>query len=556
MSTLSMELMMTDISWMQHRDEGQFFERKGCYDRSPGAVKLRKPAAVARDIAETLSAMANADGGTLVLGIEDDGTPTGYDYPADRLPLLYNAARNLVTPPLFPRMAHATLGGIPILLFDIDWSSEIHQLTDGRYLLRVGDKNVPFSARDISSMKEGRQRRATEVQIVHDATIDDLNLDLIQQFNHRIASSASPDEMLVQYRLADQSGNGLRLTLASLLLFGHDPLRWHPRCGIDFVRYEGQERRYGERFNIVKRERMDGPLLTLIEKAYQFIPTQLRERQHLVDLFFEERLEYPTLAWQEAIVNAVAHRDYRYAGMSIEIWLFDDHMEIRSPGELVEPVTIERLCRQEHIHASRNPRLVRVLTDYGYMREQGEGIPRMFEVMQREGLYPPDFRMDAETIFTVTFRNTPIYNAETMRWLQQYNSMGLNGNQKRLLAYAKEHNNQFTSHNYQRLIGIDLYTASQEIKDLMRKRIVRLPQARGRIYELVHEAVASTRQKPQELIALEPILNQHGMLKNEDIRQVLGVTRRQAVHIVKGLVTEGWLIPVGEKRGRRYLAAE
>ncbi len=125
------------------------------------------------------------------------------------------------------------------------------------------------------------------------------------------------------------------------------------------------------------------------EKAYETIRLHLRERQRLVDFFFEEKLEYPTFAWQETIVNAVAHRDYRYEGLGIEIWMFDDRLEIRSPGELVEPVTLERLLRQERIHASRNPRIVRVLSDFGYMREQGEGIPRIFEAMERDGLYPP-----------------------------------------------------------------------------------------------------------------------------------------------------------------------
>jgi len=116
---------------------GQFFEQKSCFDRSTGVMKRRKPGEVANDIAETLVAMANADGGTLVLGIEDDGTPTGYAYPADRLVLLYHAAQNLVIPPLHPRVIHSHLDDIPVLLFEIDWSNDIHQLTDGRYLLRA-----------------------------------------------------------------------------------------------------------------------------------------------------------------------------------------------------------------------------------------------------------------------------------------------------------------------------------------------------------------------------------------------------------------------------------
>ncbi|MFQ5594008.1 MAG: ATP-binding protein [Anaerolineae bacterium] len=215
------------------------------------------------------------------------------------------------------------------------------------------------------------------------------------------------------------------------------------------MKHEGTERRYGAELNIVKRERIEAPLITLIEQAFEIINPHIRERQRLVDLFFEERLEYPTFAWQEAIINAVAHRDYAFEGIGIEVWMFDDHLEIRSPGQLVEPVTMERLQKRERIHASRNPRIVRVLTELGYMRDLGEGIPRMFDVMEGEGLYPPELRWEADVIFTVVLRNTPVYSVETLRWLRQFEPLDLSGNQKRLLAYAREHDGTFTSRAYQ-----------------------------------------------------------------------------------------------------------
>jgi ATP-dependent DNA helicase RecG len=74
--------------WVLHQTEGQFFERKSCYERYSERIRRRDVRSLAKGIAETLSAMANADGGTLVVGIEDDGTPTGPDYPEDRLDVL------------------------------------------------------------------------------------------------------------------------------------------------------------------------------------------------------------------------------------------------------------------------------------------------------------------------------------------------------------------------------------------------------------------------------------------------------------------------------------
>jgi ATP-dependent DNA helicase RecG len=232
--------------------------------------------------------------------------------------------------------------------------------------------------------------------------------------------------------------------------------------------------------------------------------------------------------------------------------MFDDRLEIRSPGELVEPVTLERLLRQERIHASRNPRIVRVLSDFGYMREQGEGIPRIFEAMERDGLYPPGIRLEAEAIFTVTLRNTVAYSPETLRWLAQFETQGLNGNQKRILVYAKEHQNAFTSREYQKLVGADIYQASRDIKELIGKGLVKLPRKGGRIYELLPVASGATAEKPPEYVALEAGLKENGFIKNEDIRKILKVSVRQATRIASRLVADGWLRSEGYLKTRRY----
>jgi ATP-dependent DNA helicase RecG len=546
---------MTGVDWVLHQTEGQFFERKSCYDRSAGEAKRRSVRDVARDVAETLAAMANADGGALVLGLEDDGTVTGVDYPDDRLEVLRRAPKTHVRPPLRARLQEGGLEDKQILLYEVDWSGDVHQLTDGRYLLRVGDQNIPFPASDIEAMKEGKRRRVIEARFVAEANLSDVDLGLVAELAERTGLREPSEEVLVRYRLAERRNGRVMLTLAALLLFGKAPGRWHPRCGVDFVKYEGKERRFGAALNTVRRERLEAPLVSLIEKAYCAVQPHVRERQQLIDLFFEERFEYPTFAWQEAIVNAVAHRDYRYEGLEIEIWMFDDRLEIRSPGELVEPVTVERLLRRERVHASRNPRIVRVLTDFGYMREQGEGIPRMFESMEREGLYLPELRLEADSIFTITLRNTPLYSMETIRWLAQFEPLGLSGNQKRMLAYAKEHGYTFTSRAYQNLARVDLYVASRDIKDLIRKGIVQLPLKGGRVYKLLPVPAQAVGEKPSEYIALEPVLEAKGYVRNEDIRRALGVSLPQANRIARRLVTMGWLHPKGERRGRRYVPA-
>ncbi len=538
--------------WLKTHEEGQFFERKSCYDRTGGRLKRRKVKEVAKDVAEALSAMANADGGILALGIEDDGTPTGVDYPKDRLQVILKAPKKLVKPPLKARHQWVELDGFKILVFEVDWSPEVHQLSDGRYLMRIGDKNMPFPASDIAAIKAGKRKRITESRLILDASIDDMDLEILNAFREKIGLPLTSEEIFLRFRLAEKRNGHLVFSLAAILLFAKDPLRWHPACYIDFVKWEGTERKFGTEFNVVKRERIEGPLPVLVEKAFDTIWPHIRERQRLVDLFFEERFEYPTFAWQEAIINAVAHRDYALEGTPIEVWLFDDRMEIRSPGQLVEPVTLERLKRRERIHASRNPRIVRVLTEWGFMRELGEGIPRMHQVMEKEGLKPPEFHLEAGSIFTVILRNTPVYSPETIKWLKQFEEYDLTPDQKRLLAYAHAHGGKFTSRAYQKLVGVDIYAASKDIKDLIRKGIVRLTKKGGRVYEVVGYKKEISNSIPPEFRKVLPVLKTKGYIKNQDVREIFKISRIQAYRLLGKWVKMGFLQAEGKGRSARY----
>lgn len=545
---------MDDIVRWSALPEGQFFERKSAFDRSGPRPKRRKASDLALDIAETLSAMANADGGELVVGIENDGTVTGVPHHADKIGLLLRAPgdRNYVDPVLRCRTREVrSLTGLLLLHFQVEWSPQVHRLADGRYLLRISDANMPFRAEQIAALKQTKAQGLFERSFPPGATLEDLNLDLVASLIPEMQIEATPAEFLRQYRLIDSRNGHSVPCLAGLLLFGKDPLRWHPRCGIDFVRWEGTERRYGAELNVTKRIGIEGPLADLIKKAYEAIRPFIRERQQLHDLFFTERLEYPTLVWQEAIVNAVAHRDYSIQGASIEVWMFDDRIEVRSPGLPPTPVTVEALNRREHLHVSRNPLIVRVLADLGFMRELGEGIPRMFAEMEREGFYPPRFDDIGGASFQVTLRNQPIYDRATLEWLQQFKEFNLSGDQKRILAYAHAHGDCFTSRDYQKLTGLDIYGASSSIKDLTRKGVVRSTKRGGRVYQVV-EPVEVSPDMPDEFKRLLPILQRKKQITNQDLRNALGIARNTASRLLREWQELGWLEKSGAKRWTIY----
>lgn len=546
-----------DITRWTAAQEGQFFERKSAWDRSGARLKQRKAAGIARDVAETLAAMANADGGELLIGMEDDGALSGVPHAQDKLRLLLGVPRdrNYVNPVLPCRSRELdTPDGKKLLHFEVDWSPDVHLLADSRCLLRVDDANSPFASDKVAALKAAKAQGLLERSYPPGARLDDLNLELVADELGEAWPGLSLEDALRRYGLiAGRNGHSVP-TLAALLLFGREPAQWHPRCGLDFIRWEGTASKTGAELNIAKRFRIEEPLAVLIRKAREAIQPFIRERQQLHDLFFVEKLEYPTFAWQEAIVNAVAHRDYSLQGAPIEVWMYDDRMEIRSPGLPPAPVTIEALNRRKRVHFSRNPMLVRVLADLQYMRDVGEGVPRIFDEMDRAGCYPPRFEMIGGFVFQVTLRNEPIYDRKTLDWLKQFAKVELSGDQKRMLAYAHAHGDRFTSREFQKVIGTDIYGASNAIKDMIRKGVARSTAKGSRVYE-VRPILKAREDMPRDLKLLLGDLQRQGELRNADLQSKLGFSRYAAWRALKDWTATGWLDAAGSEvgRGRYYV---
>jgi len=474
-----------EIGLLLKQEHGQFLEFLSAYEYRRGSGQKKREEELARDIARILSAMANADGGSLLIGVEPDKSVTGIPYDHDELQSLIQAPQNLLRPQLNPSCEKVRLGNLQLLKFGVGSGLEIYRIAGGRSFYRVAAETVALPAEQIQALKEAKKSVFYERQQALNATWFDLDLELIQTLVEKVQNGKDAQSLLSQsYHLLDTSRAIPCPNMAALLLFAKDPTRWHPRAGIDFVKYEGAERQHGSSLNVVKRIRFEAPLVRLIDEAVGRIKEHIRERTILHDLFFRERLEYPTFAWQEALVNAVAHRDYSLTGASIEVWMFDDHITVRSPGLPPAPVTLEQLRQQKSIHFSRNPLIVRALADLGYLREMGEGVPRMFQEMETYGLHPPELSVDG-FIFSVTLRNAPVYDEATLRWLNQFNAAQVNLRQRRLLAYAYCHGKTFSTTEYERIAEVDRDTAYRDIRLMVKNNIVAPLKPKSRSYRII-----------------------------------------------------------------------
>ena len=554
MSTVD-ESLLTDneLQELIQREEGQFLEFKSLWDRSgesPRALNRRQ----ARDsVAECVAAFANADGGTLLLGIEDDGTPSGHGYPDEAVTELLAVPERRLIPPVRCRVQRAQLQGQAILALQVPIAPEAVMVEANGFPCRVGDRVLREPQEVINTRKEAYRRVGYEQRVRSEATLDDLDLDVARQFlRGTIFGSRDTEQVLRHYGLIVPRAGGPAITHAALLLFCKAPaLRWHPHAGLRFFRVAGKERRHGAQRNVTQLGRIDPPLALAIPEAHRLAKEQIHRSETLHDLFFREMPEYPEFAWQEAIVNAFAHRDYEEQAREIEVWFYDDRMEIRNPGEPVPPVTLDLLRLRRPVHASRNPLLVRVLVEANLMREEGEGIPRMFEEMEGSFLRAPEFRGEAAD-FTVVLRNEPIFTGPSVEWQGLVQRLALSIAQKRILL---AHPDGFMSADYQSLNNVDRDQAYREILQMVELGVVTPAAAPGR--GATYHVVADLREARAFLQGRLPKLRQHfshhPRLQNAQYREIFELTRHAATRELRRLTRDNFLLMEGERRGARYM---
>ena len=372
--TLSIEKLKSMV-------ESQFFDRKS------GRL-------APRDFAPQLSAFANASGGLIVIGIEDNGQVTGVSEEKENS-FRQVAFDNLQIPPeyeieIVPCELDSGCEG-RIMLFHIAPSSnDIIKLKNGEAYLRVGDTTRRLSAEQLAALEYSKGIKSYETRIVEDATLDDLDQELIHQYATILDPAvSSPLDVLKGRGLIKEKGDHYSITVAAILLFGKSPTQYLPGARVRFLRYEGVNAEVGSRFNVVKDITLERPLHQLLVEGQKLLESQMREFQQLSrDGVFKKIPEYPAFAWLEGLVNAVAHRDYSIQGDYIRIAMFDDRIEFSSPGKLPSIVTVDNI---QTTRFSRNPMIARVLSDFGWVRELNEGVKRIYTDMESFFLDPPTF---------------------------------------------------------------------------------------------------------------------------------------------------------------------
>lgn len=381
------------------------FEEMQIFDRK--SVNIEPKA-----LAIPIIAFANADGGTVAIGISDKTRRIeGIDYDIQKLNELLRVPFDFCIPTVkieIEKMPCVDYKGREnhVLLMHVEPSMQVHANQADEVFMRVGDKSKKLTFEERLQLMYDKGERFFEDKPVPEADIEDIDLAFVKGYIDRIGYSKTPIEYLKENKGFVKEKNGkVQISSAAILLFGKNPQLYFPRARVRFIRYEGTEEQVGAQMNVIKDVIFEGNILKVVTDAVAYLDTQIKEKTYLgkEGLFITEE-EYPKFVRQEIIVNAITHRDYSIRGTDIQIKMFDDRIVVESPGKLPGLVKTDNI---RHTHFSRNPKIAEFLKAYSFVKEYGEGVDRMYKELEAAGLQGLEYRLNAFMV-QATIRNNSV----------------------------------------------------------------------------------------------------------------------------------------------------
>lgn len=344
-------------------------------------IEFKSEDICAADLADEMIAFANSEGGDIWIGIEDDGSVSGVSksYEED----VMNIARISCIPPLIVEYEDVQVDGKQVARITIPKGQDKPYYTSrNRYYIRVGSTKRIASREELIRLFQSSGVFHFDTVEVEKAFEFDLDKGQIGQYFSRYNISFFDEPESEQNRLmlhSDLIGPDNHPTLAGLLVFGLAPERFLPQSGIDLAHFNGSE----ITSELVDKRFISGPLPRQIDNGVAAIKANLLTSSDIVGTKRVNGKHYPERVFRELLVNACVHRNYAISGSNIRILIFSDRIEFISPGRLPNTVTIEKLS--VGVSYARNPILVRLMENLGYVDKLGRGLPMVWQEARKLG---------------------------------------------------------------------------------------------------------------------------------------------------------------------------
>ena len=329
------------------RKEDQTFDRKSARKDPKG-------------LSNHIVAFANADGGVLVVGIEDDLKITGIDDYTENVNEIMRVPFDYCKPSVkvnFSTVECTDFKGKPnhVLVMEIPQCKQVHANQQDDVYYRMGDKSKKLGFEERLSLMNDKGDTYYEDSPVAFSTLEDIDLDAVKAYCDIIGYSKSPESYIRENGYLINVSGREEMSVAAILLFGKNPQKYFPRAWVRFIRYDVVTAEVGTKMNVIKDVTFAGRIIEQIEKAVEYIKVQMKEKTYLGhDGIFITEEEYSEFVRTEIVVNAVTHRDYSIKGTDIQIKMFDDRLEVDSLGGFAGRVRKDNI---RYTHFSRNPKI-------------------------------------------------------------------------------------------------------------------------------------------------------------------------------------------------------
>lgn len=465
-----------------------------------------------KTVVETLSAFANGDGGTLLLGLDEDGFRLAPGFDATKIrDALADACHQKVTPPIRTSIEVVDFEGAHVVRLDVEEIDPVDKpcfVTDrGEYngsYVRGGDGDRKLSRYEVTQLLSNREQPTHDQEVVVEASLDDLDPRMVEQVlrhagdrSPRAFDGVEPVTALTRLGAVREVDGAPRPTLAGLVSLGVYPQQFFPQLFASVVvlptTQMGELGPEGERF--LENVTVDGPIPVILHEVTTVLRRNMSRAAIVRGLGREDRYDYPTEVIRELVTNALMHRDYspESRGTQVQIELYPDRLVVKSPGGLFGGVTVDQLGADRIESKSRNATLAKLLADVPLpdrpnetiAENRGSGLVTAVAELRRAGMSPPEFDADPGRLM-VTVPRTALLAPQTVEWIA---SLGLpNLSDAQHLALAIMRSSGRVSVGMLRAWGVSDTDARRATRDLVTRGVaVRTGGKRYASYRLAEE---------------------------------------------------------------------
>jgi ATP-dependent DNA helicase RecG len=521
-----------------------------------------------REIYEMVVCLANSQGGTLLIGVEDDGTVTGarprHGASSDSI-RLQAAIFNNTEPPINTRVTVHRLAEGEVIAIEVDPYPDICATKAGVCLQRVlgvkGPECRPFYPWQHASRRTALGLLDFSAQVVKEAFWADLDLlafERLRRLIRRLRGESGlldlGDQELAQaLGLVETWADEMKPTIAGLLMGGREEaLRHHlPTHEVAFQVLDAQG-------NVLVNDFFHGPLAETLDEVERRFAARNQEREVLVGLFRLPIPDYAPEAFREAISNALLHRDYSRLGTAFVQW-HPDHLFVTNPGGFPAGITLDNLL--VHEPKPRNPRLAEIFLRIGLIEKTGRGIDKIYLGQLRYGRPMPDYSLSDDEGVRVVLMREPTHLPLTV-FLDEREQQGSPLSLDELLILNRLlHERHVGIRVASRLLQKDMTRTEAVLARMVESGI--LKQANGD-YRLPL-ALADRLQVPYARRELGPAVMENqvlayvareGKITNAECQRLCDLGPYQASRLLSRLAAEGKLSAIGERRWRYYVLPE